>query len=115
MKTLEQILNSIQQNIEYFEARAEADEYNGERDVMKLSIGVALHFPNGHTPKTRALMPKIVKSYYDKFGANITGGYMINKESQELRTIKMSQKLLHKCFDSKNMGRYKGRHGVGLG
>ena len=36
MKTMEQILNSIQENIDYFEVRTEeADEYNDERDVMK--------------------------------------------------------------------------------
>lgn len=98
MLTQEQILNNIAENIHYFEVRTDADDPWGERDIMKLSIGCTLRFHNGHKPEIRALMPQLVKSFYDQFGQYFTGGYMVNKESQKIKTGKLTPKLLEKCF-----------------
>ena len=99
MLTQEQILNNIAENIHYFEARTDADDRWGERDIMKLSIGCTLYFYNGHSPEIRAIMPQLVKSFYDQFGQYFTGGYMVNKESQKVKTGKLTPKLLEKCFN----------------
>ena len=99
MLTQEQILQNIADNIHYFEARTDADDPWGERDIMKLSIGCTLRFYNGHNPEIRAIMPQLVKSFYDQFGQYFTGGYMINKESQKVKTGKLTPKLLEKCFN----------------
>ena len=98
MLSQEQILKNIAENIHYFEARTDADDPWGERDIMKLSIGCTLRFYNGHNPEIRAIMPQLVKSFYDQFGQYFTGGYMINKESQKVKTGKLTPKLLEKCF-----------------
>lgn len=99
MLTQEQILNNIAENLHYFEVRTDADDPWGERDIMKLSIGCTLRFHNGHKPEIRALMPQLVKSFYDQFGQYFTGGYMCNKESQKAKTTKLTPKLLEKCFN----------------
>ena len=101
MLTQEQILQNIADNIHYFEARTDADDPWGERDIMKLSIGCTLRFYNGHSPEIRALIPQLVKSFYDQFGQYFTGGYMCNKESQSAKTGKLTPKLLDKCFNPK--------------
>ena len=44
-------------------------------------------------------MPQLVKSFYDQFGQYFTGGYMVNKESQKVKTGKLTPKLLEKCFN----------------
>lgn len=98
MLTQEQILNNIAENIHYFEVRTDANDPWGERDIMKLSIGCTLYFYNGHKPEIRAIMPQLVKSFYDQFGQYFTGGYMVNKESQKIKTGKLTPKLLEKCF-----------------
>ena len=101
MLTQEQILQNIADNIQYFEARTDADDPWGERDIMKLSIGCTLYFYNGHKPEIRALMPQLVKSFYDQFGQYFTGGYMHNKENQTSYG-KLTPKLLEKCFNPKS-------------
>lgn len=100
MLTQEQILNNIAENIHYFEVRTDADDPWGERDIMKLSIGCTLRFHNGHKPEIRALMPQLVKSFYDQFGQYFTGGYMHNKENQTSYG-KLTSKLLEKSFNPK--------------
>ena len=101
MLTQEQILQNIADNIHYFEARTDADDPWGERDVMKLSIGCTLYFYNGHNPEIRALMPQLVKSFYEQFGQYFTGGCMHNKENQTSYG-KLTPKLLEKCFNPKS-------------
>ena len=101
MLSQEQILKNIAENIHYFEARTDADDPWGERDIMKLSIGCTLRFYNGHNPEIRAIMPQLVKSFYDQFGQYFTGGCMHNKESQTSYG-KLTPKLLEKCFNPKS-------------
>lgn len=101
MHSQEHILNNIKEHLYYFEVRTDPEDEWGERDVMKLSIGCTLYFYNGHKPEIRALMPKLLKEFYDQFGQYFTGGYMVNKDSQKVKTGKLTPRLLEKCFDAK--------------
>ena len=74
MHSQEHILNNIKEHLYYFEVRTDPEDEWGERDVMKLSIGCTLYFYNGHKPEIRALMPKLLKEFYDQFGQYFTGG-----------------------------------------
>ena len=100
-KTTQDILNQIEAHQAYFEGRAEATEYFPERDVMKLSLGVTLHFYKGHTLKVREQMPKIVKAYYDLYGKHITGGFIIKTDEKIPENVKFSPAVLERSLNPK--------------